>query len=120
MQRLPLLFLLQISIFFSLQASFKKEDEWVTIMEITKEGVIIASDPESAGELPTIEASYYPLRPKKKSFVLANTHAYTITTFIKKQKFTELIRENYIDEHSLEKNINNNCDNVNAFLNLPN
>ena len=96
MQRLPLLFL-AVMFIISLQASFKKDDDWVTIME-TKEGVIVQSDPESAGELPKIEESYYPLRPK--TYAVINTKEYTITKFVDDKNLTKLIIEEYLGEHS--------------------
>lgn len=105
MQRLHLIFF----IFFfdiSLRASFKKdtESEWVTLMETTKDGVIIVSDPESAGELPTIEASYYQ-KSKIKIYSVVKTKEYTISKLIRKTNLTELILEDYPDKHLTKRTV---------------
>ncbi len=104
--QLTLLFLVLICI-FSIAAmdndkvNILDTSEWVTIMITSQDGVIIESDPDSAGDLPFIgnsaEQSYYDSANKAQS--CEPKEAITIHT--SEKNLTNLIRENYPEKHPI-------------------
>lgn len=87
----------------SLQTTIDEDGtEWVMILK-TVDGVVIESDPESAGQLPSIEQSYYQsdtedLKKKYKDplvYSIIETQEYTIKKFVKDDDLTDRIIEKY-------------------------
>lgn len=77
--------------------------EWETIMVTGQDGVIIGSDPDSAGDLPFIgnsaEQSYYSIANIVAA--LKEPKEFVVTIYTSEKKLTNLILEDYPDKHPM-------------------
>ena len=75
--------------------------EWVTIMVMGEDGVIIESDPDSAGDLPfisnSVEKSYY----DPANIVKSCEPKEAIRIYTHEKNLTNLIREDYPEKHPI-------------------